>query len=1128
MPSVEEKIAGIQSAIAAQEALRANLGDAVVEVTLSALRAQLELLRAEQKAAASGAPRVQLTPDALLAQLQGYIPRQLADKMRSSGQISGERRQVTVLFADISGFTSMSERLDPEDVHAVVNDCLKELVQAVYQYEGMVDKFVGDCVMAVFGAPIALEDDAERALRSALAMRESLAGINRRWSERLGKPLDFHIGAHTGEVIAGNVGTDLRMSYTVLGDTVNLAARLQDAAKAGQIFVSEKTWQMTRGLFEFQKKNPITVKGKKDPVQVYEVMHAKIQPSKTRGVEGLASPLVGRDRERDVLLKVLGNLRAGAGGIVLLLGEAGIGKSRLLAEVRGTGGDETTWLVGHCFAYNRSLSYGPFLDLLRRYAGITDDDTEQGASAKLRSKLAALFPGDKQIHVVLAQLLSMCLEPQEAAIAQSMTAEIFRKALFSVMENFLLALASRKPLMLVFEDLHWADASSIELVSHLFSLTARAPVAIMALCRSKQEASGSWKALAPALEGLGNRYTEISLQPLSGGSIRELVDGLLNSDALPQKLCDAIIEKAGGNPFFIEEMLRSLIERGILVREGSTWKVTELLHNIQVPDTLQGLLLSRLDRLPDQTRQIVQKAAVVGRVFLFRVLQEIAREDEALESQIALIENAELVREHSRLPEIEYVFKHALTQEVAYKTLLSPARKHLHQRVGQAMEVIFGQRIEEFTGILAFHYMAGEAWAKAMEYSTRAGDRAAQLYAYSESREHYRHALECLRHLPDEADNRRKKVDLSVHLVNVSLQSAAPEQNLSLLVEAEKIAASLDDRLRAARVQLYMGRVHYLAGRLPEAIGHFQKVLAVASDLKDPELLCLPGAVLGRVLFIQGHFLKAQQLLEQVVPLLEAAKNYHELLFAYIYRGGARTALGDFAAGSADIDGALKLARASHNPNAETMALTGMAIIRLIAGRYTEGMASAQEALVIAEKTGDAMFRYSSNSFIAWALTGLGNCEKAASHWDEARQAAKPLGGRLLLGEWFAAIESETCLEKGDPELAVRKGEEALAMAKATASVIADGLSERALGRAWAARSNWQEAEDHLARSAALLTAIGAKFDLTRTSLAQAHVALARASGDLARELLRKTIALAAACGLEREGTAAQALLATL
>lgn len=1126
MPTIDEKIAGIQSAIAAQESLRATLGDAVVEVTLTALRAQLESLRAEQTNA--GSAQAQLTPQALLAQLQGYIPKQLADKMRSAGQISGERRQVTVLFADISGFTSMSERLDPEDVHAVVNDCLKELVQAVYQYEGMVDKFVGDCVMAVFGAPIALEDDAERALRAALAMRESLQGINRRWIDRLGKPLDFHIGAHTGEVIAGNVGNDLRMSYTVLGDTVNLAARLQDAAKAGQIFVSEKTYQMTRGLFEFKKKSPMQVKGKKDPVQVYEVMHARIQPSKTRGIEGLASPLIGRDRERDALQKVMADLKGGAGGIVMLLGEAGIGKSRLLAEIRPAGGDEATWLAGHCFAYNRSLSYGPFLDLLRRFSAITDEDSEQGASAKLRARLAEILPGDKRAYVVLAQLLSMSLEREEAALAKSDTPEAFRKALFSVMENFLLALAAKQPVMLVFEDLHWADLSSIELVSHLFSLTGRAPISIMALCRSKQEASGSWKALAPALEAHRDRYTEISLQPLTGLSIRQLVDGLLNSDALPQKLCDAIIEKAEGNPFFIEEMLRSLIERGILVREPSGWKVTELIHKIQVPDTLQGLLLSRLDRLPEQTRQIVQKAAVVGRVFLYRVLQEIAREDDALESQIALIENAELVREHSRLPEIEYVFKHALTQEVAYKTLLSPARKYLHQRVGQAMEAIFGQRIEEFTGILAFHYVNGEAWEKALEYSTRAGDRAARLYAYSESREHYHHAIECLRHLPDEPENQRKKVDLILHLVNVSLQSAAPEQNLALLVEAEKIAAVLNDRLRAARVQLFMGRVHYLAGRLPEAIGHFQKVLAVAGDLKDPELLCLPGAVLGKVLFIQGHFLKAQRLLEQVVPLLEAAKNYHELLFAYIYRGGARTALGDFAAGSADIEGALKLARAAHNPNAETMAQTGFALIRLIAGRYAEGIACAHEALAIAEKTGDAMFRYSSNSFIAWGHAGLGDFAKADQHWAAAREAAKPLGGRLLLGEWFAAVESETWLEKGDVEVAIKKGEEALGMAKATGSVIAEGLSELALGRAWTRRAGWQEADNHLGRSAALLANIGAKFDLTRATLAVAELAAARGEKDKASELLEKTIAAGAECGLERESAAARSLLASL
>ncbi|HEY3236972.1 MAG TPA: hypothetical protein VGJ84_19795, partial [Polyangiaceae bacterium] len=453
-----------------------------------------------------------------------------------------------------------------------------------------------------------------------------------------------------------------------------------------------------------------------------------------------------------------------------------------------------------------------------------------------------------------------------------------------------------------------------------------------------------------------------------------------------------------------------------------------------MPDTLQGVLLSRLDRLPEETRRVIQKAAVIGRVFLYRVLDHMARGETGLETQIMLLEDAELVRERSRVPEIEYIFHHALTQEVAYQTLLAPARKPIHQKVGEAIEAIFAERIEEFTGLLAYHYFRGEAWEKALEYSARAGDTAVSLYAYAEAREHYQRALETLKYLTDGKSAREQRVDLSVKLVNVSLQAESPEKNLALLIEAESTAQFLDDPARLARVQLWIGRANYYAGRLREAIGYFQKVLGVAPKLGDPELLALPGAVIGRVLFMQGHFTKSLELLEQAAPLLEAMKNRHEALFAYMYRAAARTCLGNYEAGLAELGGVLKIAQASRNQNAETMAHTALAMIRLIAGRYAEAIEDAHAALAVAEKSGDAMFRYSSNSFMAWGLTGMGDYEGALRHWTAAHEAAKPLGGRLLLGEWLAGIESETLLEAGDLDGAMKRGEEALAIAKAAGS----------------------------------------------------------------------------------------------
>jgi class 3 adenylate cyclase/tetratricopeptide (TPR) repeat protein len=1125
MPAIEEQIAQLHAAISAQEALRPTLGDAVVEVTLGALRTQLDSLLAEQQEAAP--PEPGSPPDTLLAQFQSYVPQQLADKTRAAGQIEGERRQVTVVFADISGFTALSERLDPEDLAGLVNDCLKELAEAVYQYEGMVDKFIGDCVMAVFGAPVALEDDAENALRATIAMRENLQRFNRRWIEKMGQPLDIHIGVNTGMVIAGNIGNDLRMSYTVMGDTVNVASRLEDAAKAGQIFVSRNTYRLTRGAFAFQEMDPIKVKGKRDPLTVYELLHAKLQPDKSRGVEGLSSPLVGRHAERQALVEYLEKLQTGRGEIATILGEAGIGKSRLLAEIRQHEGKNLTWLEGRCFAFSRSLGYGAFLDLLRRFAGIADEDTEAEAAISLKARLKSILPGDQEIYAVLAQLLSMRLDSQETAGVGAVTGEDFRDRLFAALERLLLALAKQNPVVVVLEDVHWSDQSSLELLEHLLRLITQAPIAFVLPSRPKQESFGNWEKLGPALEGCRPYLLEITLKPLSGEASGDLVRGLLDGGILPQKLAELIQNKSEGNPFFVEEVLRSLIERGVLAREDKVWKVTDLVGNIQVPDSLQGVLLSRLDRLDEETKRVIQKAAVIGRVFLFRVLEHMAREETELESQMALLEGAALVRERARVPEIEYIFNHALAQEVAYQTLLAPARKLLHQKVGKAMEAIFSERLDQYRALLAYHFFRGEDWEKAFEYSAGEADAAVQLYAYAEAREHYHRALDSLKYLPDNVSNRQKQVDISVRLVNVSLQFEAPEKNLAILTEAENLASLLEDEARLARVQLWIGRVHYLAGRFPEAISYFQKVLSVAPKFDDPELMALPEAVIGRVLVVQGQYAKAHHLLERTVPLLEATNNRHELWFACLFRGVARACLGDYAAGAAELDQVLKKAQASRNQNAEAMAHTAIAMTCDVAGKYLEALGAAQALLALAEKSGDTFFCVASNSFMAWALTGLGEHQRALEYWSAAHKAALLLGGRHMFGEYLAAIESNTLLGAGDIPAALKKGEEALAIAKAAGSLIAEALSESAIGNALEAGPNpdHKNAEAHLARSLALLESIEAKFDLARVSLALGRVRSKRQDWEGASTLLRQAAALASQGSLHMEEAKARDLL---
>lgn len=1040
----------------------------------------------------------------------------------------GERRQATILNAGIINSTSFYECLDTEEAVELLSKCLTELARAVYEFGGNVDKTSGESITAVFGVPTATENDAERAARAALSMMDNLKAFNLEWSKKTGVTAELQIGVSTGEVITGASRSSSPLGFAVLGEAVNVAASLQDAADVGQILVEHKTARLTAGFFSFQEGAPIKVKGKPLGLPSYELQHAKTQPTKTRGLEGTNSEYVGREKERRKLQKAFSMLKSGSGQIVSIIGEAGAGKSRLISEASKSNGSDITWLEGHCFAFSRALSYGPFLDLLRRFAQIRDDDSESEVRDLLVDRLGKIFPEESRQFAVFAQLLSIKLETEEAKVVRRLTGEMFQKEFFSVMEEFLRTLAEEKPVLILLEDMHWADQSSMKLVAELCSLPESEPIGIVALFRSRYDAAENWEMFTPAIEPCRDRYTELTLQPLSEEASRDLIDQILDYSDIPEKFYDIVIQKTGGNPFFVEELLRSLMEEKVLVNDGGNWKVTELKKADQVPDTLQGLLLSRLDRLPEQTKEIVQSASVIGRVFLYRILKHMTQKEGDIDPHVNIIEDANLVQEQSRFPEIEYIFRHALTQEVAYKTMLLPERKRLHRKVGEAMEDKFAGRHQQFTGLLAYHYFLGEAWDKALAFSKQAGDTATALYAFPESREHYGRALDCLEHLPDTQVSRQARIGLILSKVAVSLQAVAPEDNLALLAKAEELAKEEEDRLLTARVHLWVGRVYYLAGKTREAIGYFKQVLPVASESKDPDLLTLPGAVIGRAMFMQGHFGKCQQLLEQSIPLLEAAGNHGELLFAFVYRGAARTALGDFTEGSADIAKALKLARASRNQNAETMAHTALAIIKLIAGIYPEAITHARDALSVAEKSGDAMFRYSSNAFMAWGLTGKGDPKKAQKYWEASQEAAQHLGGLLLLGDWLTAIRAETLCELKDWDASAEMAHKAVAMAKTTGSVIAEGIAERILGRIHAGKLEWQEGNAHLEKSAELLESIGAKFDLARTCMHQANAAIMQKDPDLARKFANRTIEVASACGLRKEEKAAYALLETL
>jgi class 3 adenylate cyclase/tetratricopeptide (TPR) repeat protein len=1124
--SREDQISKLREAIAAQEALRATLGDETVELTLKPLRSLLESLLSEQ----AGADKNDAGPrDELLAQLQSYIPRQLADKIRATGHIQGERRQVTVVFADVSGFTALSETLDPEEVVSFMNECLKELAEAVYQYEGMVDSIIGDCVMAVFGAPIAMEDDAERALRAALSMRDRLEPFNRRWTDKLKEPLALHIGINSGTVIAGSMGDDLRMRYAVVGDTVNVASRLEGAATRGQIFVSQSTHRLTAGAFRFRPLEPIQVKGKRDLLKVYELLEARVQPEKIRGLEGLVSPLVGRERESGAITAALAATKAGKSAIVLVYGDAGVGKSRLLREIRASHADEMTWLEGRCFSSTQTQSYGPILDLLRRHIGIADEQHTDEQQQVLRQHATAYFPNEPEVYAILARLLALPLGEADEDLIKEIVGAEFSIRLFDIIELELIGLSAHKPVVVLLEDLHWADQSSIDLLNSVLPLTRKARLTFVCAIRSRQEPAAIWEKINPVLESLREHVVEVSLQPLSSEGSRTLIAQLLGGFCLPESLAADIVDKSDGNPFFLEEVLRSLIEGGALASEDGSWRVASLAMASAVPDTIQGVLLSRIDRLTEELRVLLQKASVIGRVFFYRVLKVLAAEGAPIDGQLTSLQDSDLLHERARLPEIEYAFKHALTQEVAYHTLLGPQRKALHHKVGEALESLFRDRLEEFAGLIAYHFFSAESWDKALPHLLQCSNAASQLCLFPEVRGHGRRALECLRHLEDTRERREQKVDVIFQLIDASLTSEAPDKNLRILAEAEAAAQSLQDPLRLARVQLLTGRAHYGGGNLREAIDYFQRVLALAPGLGDPRLLATPGCVLGVTFAVQGRFRESIRLLDQTIPLLEAAKDNHELLLAHSYRGCALTCLGRFADGLADMNKALEAACLANDRNGMAMAHCALAFSRLVAGEYAEGMESSRRLLEISEKTGADVFRYGSNAMLAWGAFRLDRPDDARHYWNAAREIAQALGGRIFFAEWFGAIEAEFVLRYDDPVAGLRRAEEALVLSRGADSVIGEGLAECTIGKALAADAGRaDEAFAHVLKGIGILEGIGAQYDLARAVFAEAEVRAACGDRPGATVAAEKAAGLLHECNLAQEEATARRFITEL
>ena len=685
--------------------------------------------------------------------LHQYIPNELMKKLqaaRNQGGMVGERRVVTMLFCDLKGSTTAAEQLDPEDWTEIMNGAFAHMIKPIYHYEGTVARLMGDALLAFFGAPIAHEDDPRRAILAGLDIVEAIKPYRELVGERYGVDFDVRVGINTGLVVVGAVGSDLRMEYSALGDAINLAARMEQTAEPGTVRVAHDTYKLVKNIFEFKPLGGVEVKGKSEPVLAYQAVARKFESGLMRGIEGLHATMVGREAELSALRNIMAELKQGLGRIVFVLGEAGLGKTRLISEAHAVfqtlGQREAVWIETISLSYETNQAYGLFQRLMRRMGGIEYSDPP----AILREKLSALVEDmpearrARALHVFEA-LFGLERENNDAPLDD----ETFKRDLYEAMYLWWKARFSVQPAVLVFDDMHWCDAASAQLLRQLLPLTGESALVLLFAMRAERNAP-AWQIKTTADEEHGHRYTELVLRPLSDAEADELVNRLLGDPDLPDTLRASILEKSGGNPFFIEEVVRTLIDNGILIAEevngGSqrVWRATRASTDFAIPDNLQSLLAARMDRLEESTRGTLQLASVIGRSFYHRVLQAVDEASHELDKHLSTLLRMELIREAARLPEVEYTFRNPLTQEAVYKTILIKRRRAFHRRVGEVMESIYADRLDGLFGLLAYHFALANESEKAIEYYRKAARQAVALFAYDDAIQNLRGALKLI------------------------------------------------------------------------------------------------------------------------------------------------------------------------------------------------------------------------------------------------------------------------------------------------------------------------------------------------------------------------------------------------
>jgi class 3 adenylate cyclase/tetratricopeptide (TPR) repeat protein len=1057
-----------------------------------------------------------------------YTPSYLAEKILTSRTaLEGERKRVTVLFADLKGSMELLADRDPEEARHLLDPVLDRMMAAVHPYEGTVNQVMGDGIMALFGAPLAHEDHAVRACYAALRMQEAVQQYAAEVQRAHGVPIHIRVGLNAGEVVVRAIGSDLHMDYTAVGQTTHLAARMEQMAMPGSILITPAVLGLVEGFVQVKALGAMAVRGLRDPVETYEVtgagvVRSRLQAAAARGL----TRFVGRQQELETVQQALAQAQAGHGQVVAVVGEAGVGKSRLVYEcVHSHRTQGWRVLESVSVSYGKATPHFPVIELLKRYCHLEDYDDHRTIRAKVTGQVLTL---DETLQDTTPALLALLDALPADSPFLTLDPPQRRQRTLNGLKRLLLRESQMQPLLLVFEDLHWIDSETQALLD---SLVESLPSArLLLLVNYRPEYQHGW--------GSKTSYTQLRLDPLPPVSADAFLHALLGDDPHLAPLTHLLIERTGGNPFFLEESVRTLVETGVLVGEPGTYRLVQALPTIQVPATVHAVLAARIDRLPSEEKHLLQTAAVIGTDVPLTLLQAIADVPEAaFHHGLAHLQATELLYETRLFPDQAYTFKHALTHEVAYGGLLQERRRVLHARIVEVLEAFAGDQVTEQIEQLAHHSLRGEVWDKALAYCRQAGEKALARPAYREAVGYVEQALGALLHLPETRETREQAIDLRLALRSALHPSGNKGRILAVLREAETLAVALDDPRRLGQVSVLLSNHFCVLGAYDQAVAAAQRALAHTAAGGDSILHALANMRLGQVYRAQGDYRRAIDCFGHTVASLGGARRHEHFgadmlpaVIAYALPAWCHAELGTFAEGRTLGEKGRRMAEAVVHPASLMIASWGLGLLALRQGDLARALPLLERAAGLCQEAGLPVYFARMAMALGTAYTLAGRIADAVPLLTQALEQNAAAGGvidqelcRLSLGEAQLRAghleEAHACAERAlglarerqersneayalrllgdiaaqctppDVDAAAPHYRQALALAKELGMRPLQAHSHRGLGRLYAATGQREQARRELTTAIELYRAMDMTFWLPETETALAKVA---------------------------------------